>query len=50
MKYSQKLDIIINLYIQGELDKEDYIRLRKSIEPTTIKLHGIIREMRKEDK
>ena len=50
MKYSQKLDIIINLYIQGEIDKEDYIRLRKSIEPTTIKLHGIIRNLRKEDK
>lgn len=50
MKYSQKLDIIIDLYIQGQIDKEDYIRLRKGIEPTTIKLHGIIRDMRKEDK
>ena len=48
MKYSQKLDIIINLYIQGEIDKTDYIRLRKSIEPTTIKLHGIIRDLRKD--
>lgn len=46
MKYSEKLDILINLYIQGDLDKEDYIRLRKSIEPNTIKLHGIIRELR----
>lgn len=50
MKYSEKLDIIINLYLHGEIDKIDYIRLRKSIEPTTIKLHGIIRDMRKEDK
>ena len=46
MKYSQKLDIIIKLYLQGELDKEDYIKLRKSIEPTTIKLHGIIRDLK----
>ena len=46
MKYSEKLNIIINLYIHGELDEEDYIRLRKSIEPNTIKLHGIIRELR----
>ena len=50
MKYTEKLDIIINLYLQGEIDKEDYIRLRKGIEPTTIKLHGIIRNMREKDK
>ena len=50
MKYSEKLDIIINLYIQGEIDKDDYIRLRKNIEPTTIKLHGAIREMREQGK
>lgn len=46
MKYSKKLDMLIDLYIRGEIDKEDYIRLRKSIEPNAIKLHGIIRELR----
>lgn len=46
MKYAKKLDILINLYLQGEIDKEDYIRLRKGIEPNTKKLHGIIMEMR----
>lgn len=50
MKYSRKLDIIIDLYIQGEINKEDYIRLRKNIEPTTKKLHGAIREIREQDK
>ena len=32
MTLQEKLDIIIQLYIQGELDKEDYIKLRKQIE------------------
>lgn len=29
---SEKLDILIDLYRRGELDEEDYIRLRKQIE------------------
>lgn len=32
MKATEKLDILIELYINGELDKEDYIRIRKEIE------------------
>lgn len=50
MKRSEKLDILIDLYLQGEIDKEDYIRLRKSIEPTTIKLHDVIKEKREAEK
>lgn len=50
MKYSKKLDIIKNLYMHDEIDKEDYIKLRKSIEPTSIKLHGAIRELKAQDK
>ena len=32
MEPSEKLDILIELYLQGEIDKDDYIRLRKQIE------------------
>ena len=32
MDTARKLELLIDLYIQGEIDKEDYIRLRKSIE------------------
>lgn len=49
MKISKKIELINNLYLHGEIDKEDYIRLRKSVEPTTIKLHGIIREIRERE-
>lgn len=50
MKTTEKLSILADLYIHGEIDKEDYIRLCKSVKPTTIKLHGIIRELREQNK
>lgn len=49
MKRSEKLDIIIDLYLQGEIDKEDYIRLRKGLEPRTRKLQDVIRELKAKD-
>lgn len=48
MKYSDKVNILIDLYLHGQIDKEDYIRIRKSIEPITIKLHAAIKDQRKE--
>ena len=50
MRISEKIEILNDLYLRGEIDKEDYITLRKKVEPTTIKLHGIIREMRNDSK
>lgn len=32
MDTARKIKLLIDLYIQGEIDKEDYIMLRKSIE------------------
>lgn len=32
MTPSEKLDILIELYIYGDIDREDYIRIRKEIE------------------
>lgn len=32
MDIARKIELLIDLYIQGEIDKEDYIRIRKSIE------------------
>lgn len=32
MDTARKIELLIDLYIQGEIDKEDYIMLRKSIE------------------
>lgn len=46
MRISEKIEILNDLYIQGHIDKEDYITMRRKVEPATIKLHGIIREMR----
>ena len=50
MKRSEKLDILIDLYIQGELDRDDYIRLRKGLEPRTKMLQDIKKEEKKDDK
>jgi len=32
MDTARKIELLIDLYINGEIDKEDYITLRKSIE------------------
>lgn len=47
MNISRKIEILQDLYLQGELTKDDYIRLHKSIVPHTKKLHDIIRNNRK---
>lgn len=32
MDTARKIELLIDLYIKGEIDREDYIRIRKSIE------------------
>lgn len=50
MNILRKIEILNDLYLYGEIDKEDYMAMRKKIEPATLKLHGIIRDMREKDK